>query len=130
MALNPAFKLAIGIYILCAVLSFLNAVGAIHTDTSSVELNVTDEKFNTMFDPAALSEGEPLEVQQEQYMQAGFDLKGFIFGAVYVKGVVDELAHYNWVVGLAKDNTRDIAGRFLPRQHGVLSNNAAYMIGG
>jgi hypothetical protein len=100
MALNPAFKLAIGVYIVCAVLSFLNAAGAINTGTSTVQLNTSEDKFTSMLDPSTLSEGDPIEVQTEQYQLASFDLKDFIFGAVYVKGTVDELTHYNPVVML------------------------------
>jgi hypothetical protein len=100
MALNPAFKLAIGIYIVCAVLSFLNSMGAINTNGEGVlhALNVSEDKFNDMLDPSELSEGDPNEVQQSQYETASFDLKEFIFGAVYIKGPIDELCHYNPVV--------------------------------
>jgi ribosome-associated protein YbcJ (S4-like RNA binding protein) len=101
MALNPAFKLAIGVYIVCAVLSFLNAAGAINTGgAAGIALNTSEDKYTSMLDPSTLTEGDRIEVQQEQYQLASFDLKEFIFGAVYIKGTVDEMTNYNPIVGL------------------------------
>lgn len=101
MALNPAIKLSIGIYAICAILSFLNACGAIHTDTSNMQLDTNESRFNEMLDPSALNDGDPLTVQQEQYQMGSFDMVAFIKGSVYIKGTIDELAHYNPIVGLA-----------------------------
>lgn len=99
--MNLAFKLAIGVYIVGAILAFLNATGAITTDVQAQNLNVSEDKFNEMLDPASLQEGDPLTNQQNQYNQAGFDLKEFIFGSIYIKGTLDQIAHYQFPYTLA-----------------------------
>lgn len=99
--MNSAFKLALGAYVIGIILAFLNATGAIATDTQTQNLNISEDKFNTMLDPATLAEGDALEVQQEQYQQAGFDFKEFIFGSIYIKGTIDQLVHYQWPYTLA-----------------------------
>jgi hypothetical protein len=99
--MNAAFKLALGAYVIGIILAFLNATGTIATDTQVQNLNVSEDKLNTMLDPATLAEGDSLEVQQESYQQAGFDLKEFVFGSIYIKGTIDQLVHYQWPYTLA-----------------------------
>lgn len=99
--MNMAFKLAIGVYIIGVMLSFLNATGAIYTETQAMNVNVSEDKLTDMLDPSSLNEGDQLEVQQEQYQQAGFDLKEFVFGSIYIKGTIDQICHYQYPYTLA-----------------------------
>jgi hypothetical protein len=57
---------------------------------------INESKWNTMTDPGAVSEGNPLDNQQEAYQSAGFDIVEWIKGSVYVKGVLDQFCQYQW----------------------------------
>jgi hypothetical protein len=93
---NIAFKLAFAVLFMGAVISFMSQTGAISGAHAVSSMNITEDKWKTMVEPGNVTEGDGLEAQQDAYNAAGFSLKDFVIGAVYVKGPLDDFAQHQY----------------------------------
>ena len=97
---NSALKITLFMIIISGLLSAFNAIG-VYTSASTPQYNLnTQQWYNITSNTTVINTDSAQQSNIDGYSNAATALTDFIIGTVYVKGVIDNFAMGNFVIGV------------------------------
>lgn len=98
---NLAVKIAVMVIIINAVISFFNATGVVVLNFSANQIEQDKDVWQQMTDPTSQDSNIVSDIAKQGLYGGGLWMISFVYGFVYLKGLIDPLIMYTWPYTLA-----------------------------